>query len=127
MLSQPHYMQLPREVLVGSGTLALLGETCLRLGLTESALVVAGEKTYEVAGRETVKSLVGAGLSVEHMIVERATLDQVRLVEDRMRKVKPSVVLGVGGGKDIDVAKLGSANGRARFISVSTGHPTTEL
>jgi len=120
MLSQPHYMQLPREVLVGSGALALLGETCLRLGLTESALVVTGEKTHEVAGIKIAESLVGAGLSVEHMIVERATLDQVRLVEDRMRKVKPSVVLGVGGGKDIDVAKLGSANGRARFISVPT-------
>ena len=67
MLSQPHYMQLPREVLVGSGALALLGETCLRLGLTESALVVTGEKTYEVAGRKTVESLVGAGLKIHHL------------------------------------------------------------
>ncbi|MFC1925100.1 NAD(P)-dependent glycerol-1-phosphate dehydrogenase [Chloroflexota bacterium] len=120
MLSQQHYIQLPREVLVGSGVLALLGETCLRLGFTGSALVVTGEKTYEVAGRKTTEALIDGGLSVEHITVERATLDQVKLVEDRVRKVKPSVVLGVGGGKDIDVAKLGSVNGRTRFISVPT-------
>ena len=55
-----HYMQLPREVIVGKGTLSRVTEVVRRLGLSGSALIVAGSKSYEVAGkrvRELLQSI----------------------------------------------------------------------
>lgn len=113
-------MQLPREVMVGNGTIECVPEISLRLGFTKSALIVAGSKTYDVAGK-TVKALLEEeGLEVNTFLVESATVENVEAVEEKIRTLKPQVVFGVGGGTKIDVAKLSSARQETPFISVPT-------
>ena len=113
-------MQLPREVMVGNGTIEYVPEISLRLGFTKSALIVAGSRTYDVAGK-TVKALLEEeGLNVDTFLVESATVKDVEAVEAKIRVVKPQVVFGVGGGTKIDVAKLSSARQEIPFISVPT-------
>jgi len=113
-------MQLPREVLVGNGTIECVPEISLRLGFTKSALIVAGSKTYDIAGK-TVKALLEEeGLEVNTFLVESATVEDVEGVEEKIRVMKPQVVFGVGGGTKIDVAKLSSARQETPFISVPT-------
>jgi glycerol-1-phosphate dehydrogenase [NAD(P)+] len=113
-------MQLPREVIVGNGTIERVPEISLRLGFTKSALIVAGSKTYDVAGK-TVKALLEEeGLEVNTFLVESATVENVEAVEEKIKGAKPQVVFGVGGGTKIDVAKLSSARQEIPFISVPT-------
>jgi len=113
-------MQLPREVLVGNGTIERVPEISLRLGFTKSALIVAGSKTYDIAGK-TVKALLEKeGLEVNTFLVESATVKDVEAVKERIRILKPQVVFGVGGGTKIDVAKLSSARQGTPFMSVPT-------
>lgn len=113
-------MQLPREVMVGNGTIECVPEISLRLGFTKSALIVAGSKTYDIAGK-TVKALLEEeGLEVNTFLVESATVENVEAVEEKIRVMKPQVVFGVGGGTKIDVAKLSSARQEIPFISVPT-------
>jgi glycerol-1-phosphate dehydrogenase [NAD(P)+] len=113
-------MQLPREVMVGNGTIECVPEISLRLGFTKSALIVAGSKTYDIAGK-TVKALLEEeGLEVNTFLVESATVEDVEAVEEKIRVMKPQVVFGVGGGTKIDVAKLSSARQETPFISVPT-------
>jgi glycerol-1-phosphate dehydrogenase [NAD(P)+] len=120
-LSSPyHYMQLPREVIVGKGTLSRVIEVVQRLNLSGSALIIAGPKSCEVAG-EKVRDLLGlTGMSVDTMIVETATIKDVLVVENRIREWKPRIVFGVGGGTKIDAAKLSSFRQGVPFISVPT-------
>jgi len=115
-----HYTQLPREVLVGENSIAQLGETCRRLNFAKSALVVTGPKTFEVAGKASLDSLARADIGAEYVLVERSTADAVKLVEESINVSWPSVVIGLGGGKDIDVSKLASARAKLNFISVPT-------
>jgi glycerol-1-phosphate dehydrogenase [NAD(P)+] len=113
-------MQLPREVLVGNGTIECVPEISLRLGFTKSALIVAGSKTWDIAG-ETVKALLEEeGLEVNTFLVESATVKDVEAVEEKIKVLKPQVVFGAGGGTKIDVAKLSSARQKIPFISVPT-------
>jgi len=115
-----HRMQLPREVLVGNGTIEHVTEISRRLGFTKSALIIAGSKTYEVAGK-TVKALLEEeGVKVDTFLVESATVKDVEAVEEKIGVLKPQVVFGVGGGTKIDVAKLSSARQEVPFISVPT-------
>jgi glycerol-1-phosphate dehydrogenase [NAD(P)+] len=113
-------MQLPREVIIGSGVLKLVGENCRRLGFSDSALIVTGPRVYDIAAKTAIESLSKEDFSVDVVIVHESTMDYVRLVEDKIKEIKPTVVLGVGGGKDIDVAKLSSTNMGIPFISVPT-------
>jgi len=115
-----HYMQLPREVIVGTDILGTVGETCRRLGFDGKALIITGPKAYNIAGKKVIESLTAVGLSSDYMTVDQSTMEYVKLAEGRIAEGKPCLVLGVGGGKDIDVAKLSSANMKLPFISVPT-------
>jgi len=115
-----HYMQLPREVIVGKNVLGRIGEVCSRLGYTGMALVVSGPLTYPIAGEPVAKSVVKAGLKVDHVIVKESTEVVVTQVIGSIKRTKASIVLGVGGGKDIDVAKLASAKASVPFMSIPT-------
>jgi glycerol-1-phosphate dehydrogenase [NAD(P)+] len=115
-----HYMQLPREVIVGKNVLGRTGEVCARLGYRGTALVVSGPITYPLAGEPVAKSVVKAGLKVDHVIVKESTEAVVNHVIGAIKRSKASIALGVGGGKDIDVAKLASAKASVPFMSIPT-------
>lgn len=115
-----HRMQLPREVLVGNNTLELIGDICKRLGFSKSALIVTGSHTKKVAGQKVMDLLADRGMDVDHVVVTSPTLEDVRTVEEEIKELQPQVVLGVGGGTKIDVAKLSSAYQNIPFISVPT-------
>jgi glycerol-1-phosphate dehydrogenase [NAD(P)+] len=113
-------MQLPREVLVGNGTVERVSEVSRRLGFTESALIIAGSKTYGLVGKVVKKLLEDEGMKVDTFLVESANVKDVMAVEERIKALKPQVVLGVGGGTKIDVAKLSSAHQEVPFMSIPT-------
>ncbi len=113
-------MQLPREVIVGNGTIERVTEVFRRLGFTESAFIIAGSKTYDVAGKIVKELLEEDGIEVNRFLVESATVKDVEAVEEELKALKPQVVFGVGGGTKIDVAKLSSAHQKVPFISVPT-------
>ena len=115
-----HWMQLPREVIVGNGTIERAAEIAHRLGFTKSALIVAGSKTYETAGRIVKELLEKEGMKISTLLVESATVKDVEAVEEKIGALKPQVIFGVGGGTKIDVAKLSSARQETPFISVPT-------
>jgi glycerol-1-phosphate dehydrogenase [NAD(P)+] len=113
-------MELPREVIVGNGTIERVAEIYLRLGFTKSALIIAGSRTYDVAGKTVKELLEKEGIEVGTFLVESATVKDVEGIEEKIKVLKPQVVFGVGGGTKIDDAKLSSARQKIPFISIPT-------
>jgi glycerol-1-phosphate dehydrogenase [NAD(P)+] len=113
-------MQLPREVLVGNNILEQIGDICKKLGFSKSALIVTGFHTKKVAGQKVMDLLADHGMDVDCAIVTSSTVEDLRTVKEKIKELQPQVVLGVGGGTKIDVAKLSSANQNIPFISVPT-------
>jgi len=115
-----HWMQLPREVVIGNETLELISDIYEKLGFSGSVFVVTGPKTHDVAGRRVIDLLDDAGIDVHHLIASSSTIRDVEAVEERLKDLRPQVVLGVGGGTKIDVAKLSSTRQDIPFISIPT-------
>jgi glycerol-1-phosphate dehydrogenase [NAD(P)+] len=113
-------MQLPREVVIGNGVIDRVAEITRRLGFTKLALIVAGSKTNEIAGKHVRELLEKDDMSVETLLVEGATVNDVQTVEKKISCLKPEIVFGVGGGTKIDVAKCSSGRSGVPFISVPT-------
>jgi len=115
-----HRMQLPREVIVGNGTIERVPEISRKLGFTKSALIIGGSKTYDIAGKTVKELLEDKKMEVNTILVETATIKDVEAVEEKIKSLKPQIVFGVGGGTKIDVAKYSSARQDIPFISVPT-------
>ena len=113
-------MQLSREVIIGKGTLQRIPEAIKRLGLKGSALIIAGSKSREIAGKTVHDLLEQANINVDTLLVSTATIRDVLAVEERIIEWKPQVLFGVGGGTKIDVAKISAAHQEIPFISVPT-------
>jgi glycerol-1-phosphate dehydrogenase [NAD(P)+] len=113
-------MQLPREVIVGKGVLTRIPEVTQRLNLSGSALIIAGEKSYEIAGKTVQALLKPTGIAVDTLLVETASDKDILAIEERIKTSKPEVLFAVGGGTKIDAAKLSSAHQSVPFISVPT-------
>ena len=115
-----HRMQLPREVIVGNETIELISDICKKLEFSKSAFIVTGPQTYHVAGRKVMDLLCDAGISVDYLMVNSSTMKDVVAVEKKIKESRPQVVLGIGGGTKIDVAKLSSARQGLPFMSIPT-------
>jgi len=120
LMMKLHEMQLPREVIVGKGILGSIVSICTKLGFSENVIVVTGPKTHHVAGRHVMDLLEDAAIQVEAACVSTASLQEVNNVVAEIRRSRAQVVIGVGGGTKIDVAKLSAAREDVPFLSVPT-------
>ncbi len=113
-------MQLPREVVIGDNALQRIPEIVQKLGFEKSALIIAGSRTCEIAGKKVKDLLEDSGIIVDIFLVNTATIETVEAVEKKIEEQKPQVVFGVGGGTKIDVAKCSSAHQKVPFVSIPT-------
>jgi len=114
-----HRIDLPRIVLVGRGVLDLLGEVCRELGL-QRALVATGRRTFKIAGERAQANLHAMGLRAQTTCVGDANQENVQRVMREAEAMGADAVVGVGGGRTIDVAKLSASGNGIFFISVPT-------
>jgi glycerol-1-phosphate dehydrogenase [NAD(P)+] len=111
------FMQLPRAVLVGKDALTELNFLLEELKLAGAALIIADKTTYEIAGKKCQDVLRERHEAAVELISD-ATVGEVDRITKSCRDV--DFVIGVGGGKAIDVAKLASKNSGLEFLSVPT-------
>jgi glycerol dehydrogenase-like iron-containing ADH family enzyme len=90
-----HYMQLPREVIVGKGTLNRIPEVVKRLSLKGQALVISDEQCFELAGKTVGNLLIESGLDVDFLSVQTITVNDLPNLERKIRDVKPRILFGV--------------------------------
>jgi glycerol-1-phosphate dehydrogenase [NAD(P)+] len=115
----PKYMQLPRAVIVGEGVYKEINTVCKDLGLRGPALVVVDSTTHGILGGKVLDRLAGE-LDVREHFIEDATVEEITRTKAQASRVKAGFMVGVGGGRVIDVAKLASKEAGIEFISMPT-------
>lgn len=110
----------PRNVLAGHGVLEQIPNVCRDFGLSDTALIVTGTKTKNVAADIVSSRLKESGYEVQTSIVGEATQENLTKVEELAREVHATFLLGVGGGSKIDLAKMAAKDLGVEFISVPT-------
>ncbi|MCZ6648537.1 MAG: sn-glycerol-1-phosphate dehydrogenase [Thaumarchaeota archaeon] len=113
-------MELPRKVLVGDRILDGLGEFILDLTSEGSALFVAGPEVKRKLGARVEDSMASVRMAIQWYITELSDKQDALRVAEIASSKGVSVVVGLGGGNSVDVAKLGSFYGGKPFVSVPT-------
>jgi len=111
------WMQLPRDVVIGHDVLGQLPAVCGDLKLGESALLVSGKGTMKLAGN-TVKEILADTRTVTTFLADEITAPVIKKGEKAAKGA--DFLIGVGGGRVIDTAKIVSFNLDLPFISVPT-------
>jgi glycerol-1-phosphate dehydrogenase [NAD(P)+] len=111
-------VKLPREIHSGPGVIKETGSICKDLKISGKVLVASGPRTMKIAGESVINSLQDLDFNVDTIIIEKPSMDAVEEVQDHMHNM--SAVLGVGGGKVIDVAKMASTRSGTHSVSIPT-------
>lgn len=92
-------------------------EVCCRLlgSLGSRVLIVSTPTPYNMLGR-----LLEQRLGARVLIAQDNSLAQVQAIAEETLNEETHAIIGVGGGKAIDVAKLAAHHTRCRFISIPT-------
>jgi glycerol-1-phosphate dehydrogenase [NAD(P)+] len=111
------WMQLPRDVVIGHDVFGQIPSVCEDLKLGTSALLISGKGTMGVAGNN-VRRVMDALYTVKPFLAEEISIPVIK----RAQKAATGLdfVIGVGGGRVIDTAKIVSYNLDLPFISIPT-------
>jgi glycerol-1-phosphate dehydrogenase [NAD(P)+] len=118
MFEKTTWIKLPRNVVVGHGVVEELREAVDELPVTGRPLIVTSP---------TPDDMVGDGIRAQFadddpitVTVETASFAAVERVIDTARAEEAGYLLGVGGGKPVDIAKMASDHLGMGFVSVPT-------
>ena len=116
MFEKTTWIKLPRNVLVGHGVLDGLSDALAELYLSGRPLVVTSS---------TPDSLVGDRVRAQFddpatVTVDTASFEAVEHVIDAAEAADAGYLVGLGGGKPIDTAKMASDRLDCGFVSVPT-------
>lgn len=115
-----HVMELPRRVVVGTEIVPQVGGILKELELGSRALIVSGPNVKSLLDQRLDTALAKSGYSSQWEIIGPSTFQEVERVSQLALGSGASFLVGVGGGKSIDIAKLASFGSKIPFVSIPT-------
>ena len=113
--SSSHLMELPTKVLIGDGVLSSLGEFVKESAGRKNVVVAAGSSV-----QSKVKSIVDSSLERKGFWVDVTAADLANVEKVMNAASESGCIIGVGGGKSVDVGKLAAFRKSLPFYSVPT-------
>ncbi|MHC1631918.1 MAG: NAD(P)-dependent glycerol-1-phosphate dehydrogenase [Methanotrichaceae archaeon] len=120
LLSKSKWMELPRMVVIGRGVVSEVADVCKDLQLKDKTLIVTGPTTGKVVGKEVSDLMDEEKFETTLLVTKFSNQEEVDLAERLAKEEKIDFLIGVGGGRPIDIAKLASVGVGVPFLSIPT-------
>ena len=114
-------MELPRKILIGDGVISSLGAFISDIGYSASKVAfVSGKTVKKRASTECKSSFHSMPIDDTWYVVADSSIDSVNKLRRSLSKDIPDFIVGFGGGRAVDVAKMTAFQLKKPFISVPT-------
>ena len=109
--------ELPFIVEIGEGPRKKVREVLEKLELS-NAIMLTGKSSYEAAGQKIEERI--SDYLISTFFVTKASMEEVRTVEFSISYEDVDSIVGVGGGKVLDIGKVLASELSVPFISIPT-------
>lgn len=114
-------MELPRKILIGEGVVSEVGSVVRSLdSVATKAAIITGAVVKARAGEECSASLEKSSFKSFWHVVNDASMDTVARLQEKIADRAPDFMIGFGGGRSVDVAKMTAFKIGRPFLSVPT-------
>lgn len=113
-------MELPRLIVIGDKNIGNIGKFLHSLNEPKKVSVISGRHVQKIIQKKFQKSLLKAQIkSVWHNANnnDETSIDQI---QNDVKKDKSNLIIGIGGGRSVDIAKMIAFNLGKPFVSVPT-------
>jgi len=118
LVGNRHEMDLPKRILVGNGVIKELGSFLNNLGCKE-VHIVTGPHIIAKVKKPVEKVLTTNGFKFYWSVINIADMNTIQKIVKSIDQ-KVDIMIGLGGGKTVDAAKLVAFNKTLPYISIPT-------
>lgn len=115
-----HVMELPRKIVVGENNIGDIGKFIAELANPKKVSVVSGDKVRKITYKKVADSLTASKIkNIWHISISNDT-KAVQKTLSEIKKDKSDLIIGIGGGRSVDIAKMAAFTLKKSFVSIPT-------
>jgi glycerol-1-phosphate dehydrogenase [NAD(P)+] len=115
-----HTMELPRLIVVGENNLNEFGEFLFSLNKPKKISLISGINVKKILKNKIERSLKFKKIKFVWHTSKDNQINSLNQIQKDVKKDRSDIVVGIGGGRSVDTAKLVSFNLDLPFVSVPT-------
>ena len=113
-------MELPRQIVVGDKNISDLGNFLNSLKKTKNVSMITGGNVKKIVQKKIQASLSASKIKNTWYLAKTNDQKTIQDIEKKVRQGKNDLVIGIGGGRSVDIAKLIGFDLNKPFVSVPT-------
>jgi len=115
-----HTMELPRLIVVGDKNMSEFGSFLTLLNKPARVSLITGDHVKKALQKKIEASLSSSKIKFHWHIAKTNELEKIKQVQNEVKKDRSDLIVGVGGGRSVDTAKMIAFNLRKSFVSMPT-------
>ena len=115
-----HKMELPRLIVVGEKNINDIGSFLKSLKNIKKVSLVSGNNVKKIVQSKIESSLSASKIQMVWHLAETNDKRSIKKIEQNVGKSKSELIVGVGGGRSVDIAKIIGFNLDLPFVSIPT-------
>ena len=115
-----HMMELPRQIVVGEKNIDRVGEFLESLARPKKISIISGNNVIKKIGKKIDVSLKKSRIRRVWHLASSNHVNTIKEIEKKVKGDKSDLIVGLGGGRSVDIAKFCAFNLKTQFVSIPT-------
>ena len=113
-------MELPRLIVIGEKNINRFGNFLQQLNSPKKASIISGLNVKKFLQKKIERSLLSSKIKGVWHIAKNNEIASIKQIQSKVRNDKSDLIIGIGGGRSVDIAKMIAFNLKKPFVSLPT-------
>ncbi|GFN40082.1 MAG: sn-glycerol-1-phosphate dehydrogenase [Nitrosopumilaceae archaeon] len=115
-----HIMELPRLIVIGEKNLKNLGDFLRSLDNPRKVSLISGIHVKKLVEKQIERSLDSSKVKYVWHISKNNDIRSIKDLKNKIKKDRSALLIGIGGGRSVDIAKMIAFDINKPFVSIPT-------